>query len=92
MSRSYRRLFAAIAGTASAKDDKRMAHRGVRRKQNRALKACADYEELILPLPPECTWNNTYCWGRDGAQGYFGSMRHSSDGLSWSYYRKLLRK
>jgi len=38
MSRSYRRPYAAITGTASAKDDKRMAQRGIRRKQNLTLK------------------------------------------------------
>jgi hypothetical protein len=42
MSRSYRRPFAAITGTASANDDKRLVHRGVGRKQNLALKTCTD--------------------------------------------------
>jgi hypothetical protein len=71
MSRSTRRPFAAITGTASAKDDKRMAHRGVRRKQNlcpqnlrRLRKICSFLIEL------ECTWNNNWCWDRDGAQCY----------------------
>jgi len=49
MSRSYRRAYAAITGTASAKDDKRLAHRGVRRKQDWALKICVDFENLSLP-------------------------------------------
>jgi hypothetical protein len=92
MSRSYRRPFAAITGTASAKDDKRMAHRGVRREQNLALKACADFETLLVPDELECAWNNNYCWDRDGAQSYFGSLRASRDELSRKYYRKLLRK
>ena len=60
MSRSYRRPYAAITGLASAKDDKRMAHRGVRRKQNLALKNSIDYENLLLPHRLECAWNNTY--------------------------------
>ena len=92
MSRSTRRPIAAITGTASAKDDKRMAHRGVRRKQNLALKACLDYENLLLPHFLECNWNNNYCWGRDGAQGYCGSMRFSTDDYSRCYFQKLLRK
>lgn len=92
MSRSYRRPFAAITGTASAKDDKRVADRGVRRKQNFALKTCTDYESLLIPHRLECAWNNNYCWGRDGAQGYRGDMRYSQDEYSLRHYRKLLRK
>jgi hypothetical protein len=92
MSRSYRRPFAAIIGTASAKDDKRLAHRGVRRKQNLELKNCSDYENLVLSHPLECSWNNTYCWGRDGAQTDHSLLRYSRDPSSQNYYRKLLRK
>jgi hypothetical protein len=92
MSRSYRRPFAAITGLASAKNDKQMAHRGVRRKQNHALKTCADYENLLLPHRLECHWNDTYNWGRDGAQCYLGSMRNAQDGYSQNYYRRILRK
>ena len=92
MSRSIRRPFAAITGTASAKDDKRMAHRGVRREQNFALENCADYEDFLVPHRLECAWNNNYCWDRDGAQSYLGFMRHSQDEWSRKYYRKLLRK
>jgi hypothetical protein len=91
MSRSYRRPFAAITGTASAKDDKRLAHRGVRRKQNLALRSCSDFEELLLPHALECPWNNTYIWGRDGAQCYWSPYRLNSE---WArgYYERLLRK
>jgi hypothetical protein len=92
MSRSTRRPYAAITGTASVKDDKRMAHRGVRRKQNLALHTCADYEDFLVPHRLECTWNNNYCWDREGAQSYCGSMRQSGDEWSRKYYRKLLRK
>ena len=92
MSRSYRRPFAAVTGVASAKDDKRMAHRGVRRKQNLALKACLGYETLLLPHPLECAWNNTWVWGRDGAQHDHSHLRHATDERSLHYYRKLLRK
>jgi len=92
MSRSYRRPYAAITGIASAKDDKRVAHRGVRRKQNLALKTCTDYEDLLLPHRLECAWNDTYCWGRDGAQCYYGFRRHLDDDWGRRYYQRLLRK
>jgi hypothetical protein len=92
MSRSYRRPFATITGNASAKDDKRLAHRGVRRKQNQTLETCVDYEELLLPHRPECAWNEVWCWGRDGAQFYCGDDRYSDSVSSREYYRKLLRK
>ena len=92
MSRSIRRPYAAVTGTASAKDDKRMAHRGVRRKQNLALRTCADFEEFLAPHRLECTCNNTYCWGRDGAQRYCGYMRYCGDDCSQKYYQELLRK
>ena len=92
MSRSYRRPFAAITGAASAKNDKRMAHRGVRRKQIQTLKTCLDFADLLLPHRFECACNNTYNWGRDGAQTYHGFWVHSGDDSDWRYYRKLLRK
>jgi hypothetical protein len=92
MSRSFRRPYAAITGTASAKSDKQLAHRGVRRKQNLALKTCADFENLILPHALECPWNDTWCWGRDGAQCYLGSMRDAEDDSSLKYYLKMMRK
>jgi hypothetical protein len=92
MSRSYRRPYAAITGLASAKNDKQMAHRGVRRKQNLALKVCPDFENFLIPHRLECHWNDTYSWGRDGAQCYLGSMCDSQDDYSQRYYRKMLRK
>ena len=92
MSRSMRRPLAAITGFFSAKWDKQMAHRGVRRKQNLVLKTCADYENLLIPHRLECHWNDTYNWGRDGAQTYLGSMRNAQDDYSRQHYRKLLRK
>ena len=92
MSRSCRRPFAAISGTASAKSYKQMAHRGVRRKLNLALKTCANCENLLLPHRLECHWINTYCAGRDGAQTYHSRPEGSNDEYSRRYYRKLLRK
>jgi len=92
MSRSYRRPFCTIIGNASAKDDKRLAHRGVRRKQKLTLHICKDYEELLLPHRLGCAWNEVWCWGRDGAKFYRGADRYSSDASSREYHRKLLRK
>jgi hypothetical protein len=92
MSRSYRRPYAAINGTASAKDDKRLAHRGVRRKQNVTLRICGDYENLLLPHRFECARNEIYCWARDGAQRDRSALRYSQDEATQRYYQKLLRK
>jgi hypothetical protein len=89
MSRSRRRPYTAITGIVSAKNDKRMAHHGVRGKQNRALRTCFDFENLLLPHPFECPWNNNWCWDRDGKQYYV-----SAKGVRYSRlpYAKLLRK
>ena len=92
MSRSTRRPFAAITGLSSAKWDKQMAHRGVRRKQNLVLKTCLDYDNLLLPHPFECHWNDTYNWGRDGSQCYFGWMCTSDKDYFRKWYQKVLRK
>jgi hypothetical protein len=92
MSRSYRRPYAAITGLASAKSDKQMAHRGVRRKQDQALKTCADFEGFLLPHVLECHWNNNYIWGRDGAQCDCSYLRHSEEEWDQEHYRKLQRK
>jgi len=92
MSRSYRRPFAAITGTASAKDDKRMAHRGARRKQKLALKACLDFESLLLPHVRECFWNNTYLWDRDGARRYISPRYRTGDEYARRDFARLLRK
>ncbi len=92
MSRSYRRPFAAITGLASAKNDKQLAHRGVRRKQNFALKTCLDYDTLLVPHRLECHWNNTYNWACDDSQGYVGYYRNSPDEYDRKFYQKTLRK
>jgi hypothetical protein len=92
MSRSYRRPYAAITGLASARWDKQTAHRGVRRKQNLALRICADFENFLPPHVLECHWNNTYNWGRDGAQCYLARMRDSDKDYFRKWYRKVIRK
>ena len=68
MSRSRRRPYSAICGTGSANWDKTAARRGVRRKQNRWLKALADHDSALVPHKYECAWNDTYSWNRDGKQ------------------------
>ena|SRR5579872_1755409 len=70
MSRSYRKPYCSICGAASAKSDKRLAARGVRRKQNLALATAIDYEGFLLPHKFECAWNEVYAWSRDGRQTY----------------------
>jgi hypothetical protein len=92
MSRSYRRPYAAVTGLASAKNDKRLANRGVRRKQKSTLKTCPDYENLLVPHRLECASNNTYAWSRDGAQCYLGYLHNSSLDYDQKYYQRLLRK
>ena len=68
MSRSYRRPYAAITGAHSAKEDKQLAHRGVRRVHNRITKLMVDNPDLVMPHFRSCPWNNTYCWSRDGGK------------------------
>jgi hypothetical protein len=68
MFRSTRRPYAAVTGTASAKQDKVLAHRGVRRTQNQALRQAQDSEDLLLPHKLECPGNNVWGWRRDGHQ------------------------
>ncbi len=68
MSRSYRKPFTAVTGVASAHADKTMAARCMRRKQNLWLRNLVDYDSALMPHRSECTFNNTWCWGRDGGQ------------------------
>ena len=60
MSRSYRSSFAAVTGARSTADDKRLAARGVRRKQNQWLRKTVDFGEAIVPHRLECPWNEVY--------------------------------
>jgi hypothetical protein len=73
MSRSYRKPYSAITGVSSAKSDKRLAARGVRRRQNQWLKTLEDFDTALVPHRYECHWNDTWCWKRDGSQMYWGS-------------------
>jgi len=81
MSRSYRAPFAAVTAARSAADDKRLAARGVRRKQNQWLRMTADFDEAIVPHGLECPWKEVYCWGRDGNQ-----RLQVPDDRGWSWH------
>ncbi len=94
MSRSYRKPYAAVTGTKSAHNDKKIAARGLRRRQNQWLHTLQDIDGGLIPHRLECAYNNTYNWGRDGRQrlifpdcrrtNLFDFMRH--------YWLKLHRK
>ena len=79
MSRSYRRPFASVCGKVSAKQDKQMAHRGVRRVQNRIARLMAENPDLMMPHFRSCPWNNPYSWTRDG-----GKRPQWPDARDWS--------
>jgi hypothetical protein len=71
MSRSYRRPYAAVTGTISAKDDKTRAARGVRHVQKCYLWKILHgdlLDQFLIPHRLECSWNEVYSWTRDGKQ------------------------
>jgi len=69
MSKSYRQPACSVCGNRSAKQDKRLAARGVRRAQNHALRTFSgDWDDFMMPVRHECHWNETYGWSRDGSQ------------------------
>ena len=69
MSRSYRKPYASVTGNRSAADDKRVARRMVRGTQNAAIRDFrGDWEEFLLPVRYECSFNDVWSWGRDGKQ------------------------
>lgn len=68
MSRSYRKPYTTWYGHCSAKDDKRLAHRGERFAVRQALHLCQDWDEFLTPHKFECSWNDVWSWGRDGKQ------------------------
>ena len=79
MSRSYRKPYAAVTGIPRSHDDKKAAARGVRRKQNQWLSCLGDYDRYLIPHRFECTWNNTWCWARDGRQSLIFPNTRSGD-------------
>ena len=68
MSRSYRKPYCAVTGCSSAKEDKQRGARGVRRAQDQWLRKLEDHDSALAPHRLECTWNNVWCWDRDGKQ------------------------
>ena len=102
MSRSYRRPYSAVTGTASAKADKVQAARGVKRRQNtyaRRVLAEQSWDAFLVPHRLECSGNDVWTWGRDGKQQLqFPYPRHARPGLdddfeaAYQYWLKLQRK
>jgi hypothetical protein len=92
MSRSTRRPYMAVTGNSSAKSDKRLANKGVRRAHKASLKTCTDFENFLLPHRLECHWNEVYGWSRDGKQWDFSHYADFNDPSEVQFYRKLLRK
>lgn len=82
MSRSYRVPYSAVTGVPSAHEDKKLAARGVRRRQNQWLQKHGDEEDFgLIPHRLECSGNEVYSWGRDGRQYY-----HRLTGKDWNKY------
>ena len=81
MSRSYRKPYAACTGKNSAKEDKRHAARGMRRKQNQWLRNLKEFDDSLVPHRLECANNDVWGWGRDGHQ-YLQVL----DDHDWSRY------
>lgn len=93
MSRSYRRPYTAICGNESAKRDKVMAHRGVRRAHKAYLKFnWAEEDDFLMPHKRECHWNNVYSWVRDGKQFLPRELRKpGSQPNWWGWYNQCSR-
>ncbi|MGO8818439.1 MAG: hypothetical protein ACLQVG_27665 [Terriglobia bacterium] len=102
MSRSYRKPYAAVTGTGSAKEDKVRAARGMRHVQNCHLRKIFKYDlldQILIPHRLECSWNEVYGWTRDGKQHlHFPTPRPGAPGDTWRaeytdrYWVKLRRK
>lgn len=96
MSRSRKKHpFQAICGRGSAKQDKRMAARGVRRTFKHALHQETDFDDFTPPHRLECPWNDTYSWGRDGSQLYWGLETSRGDrwyGRDPEGFERMMRK
>lgn len=86
MSRSFRHTpMVAICGNNSAKHDKTLAARSVRRRHRQVLYIAlrtGEYD-VILPHRLQCSHNNVYSWSRDGSQRWCGL-----DAKDWDRYIK----
>jgi hypothetical protein len=94
VSRSYRKPYAAVTGTKSAHNDKKIAARGLRRRQNQWLHTLEDVDGALIPHRLECAYNNTYNWGRDGRQHlvFPGCRRTNLFEFMYRRWLKLHRK
>jgi hypothetical protein len=83
MSRSTRKPYAAITGVRSAADDKKVARRCFRRTQNSAIRKFKgeDWDEFLIPVRYEASFNDVWGWGRDGNQ-----TLHDAPVLDWNIY------
>ena len=94
MSRSYRKPYTAITGVRSAHQDKKIAARGMRRRQNAWLRTLKDFDSALVPHRRECSSNNTWSWSRDGDKSLiFPDSRSPDDACqAIAYWLKLQRK
>ena len=86
MSKSYRKPYYTWTSVrTSAHDDKTTAARGMRRAQNQSLREAireGNWDEWLIPVRDECTYNNVYSWGRDGRQFPF-TWNHNDFNPFW---------
>lgn len=69
MSRSYRKPYSTVCSAKkSARQDKVIAARCLRRLQNRYLRLNWKDENFLLPVRYEASHNDVWGWNRDGKQ------------------------
>jgi hypothetical protein len=85
MSKSYRKPYSSPTGNLSAKKDKQIANRAVRRKIKNYIKMNWEEENFLLPNKYECSNNEVYGWSRDGKQRYQQLNR------SWNRYCLIMQ-
>lgn len=72
MGKSYRKPYGTYCSIkSSARHDKQLAARGLRRRQNAWLHEHWDDEDGLIPHRYECAHNEVYDWTRDGTQFLF---------------------
>lgn len=80
MGKSYRRPYSSAVGHPSAKKDKQIANRALRRTQNNYTKQFYEDDGFLIPHKYECSHNEVYGWSRDGKVKY-QTLEHS-----WNNY------
>jgi hypothetical protein len=69
MGKSYRKPYATVTGARSAAHDKMVARRCYRRIQEHVIRTFdGDWEDFVIPVRYEASFNNVCSWGRDGKQ------------------------